>query len=387
MIAPVAGSGAVVLGCVVLASWGWLLLGHGGFWRARVRDELDPPPQLRHWPDIVAIVPARDEEDVIGRAVASLVAQDYPGKFSVIVVDDASSDGTGGAARDAAVGSGRVCVIAAPSLAPGWTGKLAAVAAGVAEAGDPEWLWLTDADIEHAPDTLRALVARGEAGGLTLVSTMALLRCTSLAERALIPAFVFFFQLLYPFARVNRPGPSAAAAGGCMLVRTRALAAAGGIGAVRDALIDDCAIGALLKRRGPIWLGLTRRSVSVRPYPQFGDVAAMISRSAYAQLGYSPVVLVAAIAGMALVYAAPPLLALFGAGAARLLGVTAWAAMATAFLPMLRFYRRGPLWAAALPLIAAFYAGCSLLSAAQHQRGRGGMWKGRVVAHSGGVDG
>jgi len=224
------------------------------------------------------------------------------------------------------------------------------------------------------------LVARGEAGGLTLVSLMAKLRCDSFAERALIPAFVFFFQVLYPFSRVNKPTGIGGAAGGCMLVRRDALERAGGIAAIRTALIDDCTLGALLKKQGRIWLGLTDRSRSIRPYDGAGVIAAMISRSAYAQLGYSPLLLAGTLLGLALVYGAPPALALFATGAARLAGLAAWALMAISFQPIARFYRRSALWGIALPLIAAFYAGCTLLSAWQHMRGRGGMWKGRAQA-------
>jgi len=335
-----------------------------------------------HWPDVVAVVPARDEADVIARSIGSLAAQDYPGRFHIILMDDSSSDGTADIARG--LGSERVEVVRGLPLAPGWTGKLWAISQGIERAGSaPIWLWLTDADIDHAPDTLRTLVARGEAGGLTLVSLMARLRCDSIAERMLIPAFVFFFQLLYPFGLVNRAGGIGGAAGGCMLVRREALEAAGGIASIRDALIDDCTLGALLKRQGRIWLGLTDRSRSIRPYDGFGAVAAMISRSAYAQLRYSPLLLAGTLLGLALVYAAPPLLALFGQGFARFAGITAWALMAIAFQPMLAFYRRSPLWGVALPLIAAFYAGCTLLSAWQHMRGRGGMWKGRAQAAAG----
>lgn len=365
-----------------LAIWLVLIFARHGFWLARERDTRDVPADRLHWPEVAAVVPARDEVDVIARSIGSLAGQDYPGRFHIILMDDSSSDGTADIAR--ALGSDRVEVVRGLPLAPGWTGKLWAVSQGVERAGSaPTWLWLTDADIEHAPDTLRTLVARGEAGGLTLVSLMARLRCDSIAERMLIPAFVFFFQLLYPFGLVNRSGGIGGAAGGCMLVRREALEAAGGIAAIRDALIDDCTLGALLKRQGRIWLGLTDRSQSIRPYNSFSAVAAMISRSAYAQLRYSPLLLAGTLLGLALVYAAPPLLALFGHGAARFAGIAAWALMAIAFQPMLAFYRRSPLWGVALPLIAAFYAGCTLLSAWQHMRGRGGMWKGRAQAAAG----
>ncbi|WP_443024576.1 glycosyltransferase [Sphingomonas sp. ERG5] len=371
---------ALIVGGLSLTIWLGLVFAHGGFWLARERDTNRAPSEPADWPEVIAIVPARDEADVIARAIGSLRAQDYPGRFRIILVDDSSSDGTAGIAS-ATAGPHLFEVMAGQPLASGWTGKLWAVAQGIEHAGAaPRYLWLTDADIEHDADTLRTLVARGEAGGLTLVSLMAELRCTSMAERALIPAFVFFFQMLYPFARVNRPNGPGAAAGGCMLVRRDALAAAGGIAAIRTALIDDCTLGALLKERGPIWLGLTHRSRSIRAYDDAGVIAAMISRSAYAQLGYSPLLLIGTLIGLALVYGAPPILAFAGSGWAQLAGASAWALMAVAFQPMLRFYRRSPLWGVALPLIAAFYAGCTLLSAWQHMRGRGGMWKGRAQA-------
>ena len=368
------------IGLLSLAIWFGLVFAHGGFWLTRERDTRDLLADPALWPEVVAVVPARDEADVIARSIGSLLAQDYSGSFRVLLVDDSSSDGTAEVARGLN-GTHPLEILTGKPLASGWTGKLWAVAQGVEQAGDaPLYLWLTDADIEHAPDTLRTLVARGEAGGLALVSLMAKLRCDSFAERMLIPAFVFFFQMLYPFGRVNKPKGTGGAAGGCMLVRREALAAGGGIAAIRTALIDDCTLGALLKRQGPIWLGLTDRSRSIRPYDGFGTVAAMISRSAYAQLRYSPVLLAGTLAGLALVYGAPPALALFGNGSARIAGIAAWALMAVSFQPMLAFYRRSPLWGVALPLIAAFYAGCTLLSAWQHGRGRGGMWKGRAQA-------
>ena len=368
------------IGLLSLAIWLGLVLAHGGFWLTRERDTNDLPPVPTHWPEVVAIVPARDEADVIARSIGSLIAQDYPGHFRVILVDDSSSDGTADIARGLK-GMHPLEILTGQPLDPGWTGKLWAVAQGVEQAGDaPLYLWLTDADIEHAPDTLRTLVARGEANNLALVSLMAKLRCDSFAERALIPAFVFFFQMLYPFGRVNKPNGIGGAAGGCMLVRREALERAGGIAAIRTALIDDCTLGALLKRQGRIWLGLTDRSRSIRPYDGAGVIAAMISRSAYAQLRYSPLMLAGTLLGLALVYGAPPALALFGTGVARLAGLAAWVLMAISFQPIARFYRRSPLWGIALPLIAAFYAGCTLLSAWQHMRGRGGMWKGRAQA-------
>ena len=371
----------MVLGGVVLVIWLGMLFGHGGYWRARERDTADVPPDPAAWPDVTAIVPARDEAEVIARSIGSLLAQDYPGCFRILLVDDSSSDGTADIARW--LGDKRLDILSGAPLPAGWTGKLWAVSQGIAAAGEPDYLWLTDADIEHAPDTLRALVGRAEGRTLSLVSLMARLRCDTRAEHGLVPAFIYFFQMLYPFGRVNRPGGIAAAAGGCMLVRREALEQAGGIAAIRGALVDDCAFGALIKRQGPIWLGLTDRSRSIRPYPDLASIAAMISRSAYAQLGYSPWALAGTILGLALVFAAPPLLALFGGGPDRIMGAVAWLLMALSFQPMLHFYRRSPLWGAALPAIAGFYAWCTLLSGWQHHRGRGGMWKGRSQAAAG----
>ena len=374
------------VGLLSLAIWLVLVFARDGWWRTRERDSA-PLPQPARWPAVTAIVPARDEAEVIARSIGSLVAQDYPGDFRIVLVDDSSSDRTADIALG--LGSARVRLVAGAPLAAGWTGKLWAVSQGIAaagadEIGAPDYLLLTDADIAHAPDTVRSLVMRAAGDDRVLVSLMARLRCESLAERALIPAFVWFFQMLYPFAAVNRRGSGGgAAAGGVMLVERRALEAAGGIAAVRSALIDDCALGALMKRQGAIWLGLTDRAVSIRRYDTWGSVAAMISRSAYAQLGYSPLVLAGTTLGLALTYLAPPLLAIFARGPAQYAAIAAWASMALAFQPMLRFYRRSPLWGPALPLIATFYAGCTLLSAWQHVRGRGGMWKGRVQAELG----
>ena len=356
----------------------WMGLSGSGFWRTDINDMRARKAEPAIWPFVVAVVPARDEADVITRSVGSLIAQDYPGSFSILLVDDNSSDGTAEAARR--LDSDRLRILSGAPLAQGWTGKLWAVSQGVAAAGAPDYLWLTDADIEHAPDTLRTLVGIALAGERRLVSFMAKLRCDTPAERALIPAFVFFFQMLYPFAWVNRPRGIGAAAGGCIFVRRDALEAAGGIAAIRDALIDDCTLGSVIKRQGPIWLGLTNRSRSIRPYDGAGPIAAMISRSAYAQLDYSPLKLSGTIVGLALIDFAPPLLALFASGWPRWLGLAAWLLMAASFQPMLRFYRRSPLWGLALPGIAAFYAGCTILSAWQHGRGRGGMWKGRAQA-------
>ncbi len=368
---------SALLGALVVVVWAVLLFGRDRWWRADERDD-DVLPEPDAWPTVVAIVPARDEAAVIGRAVASLAAQDYPGDFRVIVVDDGSVDGTGDVAR--AAGGARLNILTATPLASGWTGKLAAVAQGIAAAGEPAFLWLTDADIAHAPTTLRRLVARAVAEDRVLVSHMARLRTDSVAERALAPAFVWFFMLLFPFAAVNRPGRVAAAAGGVMLVDAAALARAGGIAAIRGALIDDCALAKLFKTQGAISLRLTRRSISLRPYRHVADIGAMIARSAYAQLNYSPLRLVGTVAGLALTFLAPPLLTVFAAGWPQAAGLAAWGAMSAAFQPSLRFYRRSPAWGAAVPAIAVVYGWYTVISAVQHARGRGGQWKGRAQA-------
>jgi hopene-associated glycosyltransferase HpnB len=374
---------ALAIGAVALAAWVYLLAARGGFWLMRERDDADPPPDPPRWPAVVAVVPARNEADVILRSIGSLLAQDYPGDFRVVLVDDASDDGTGSAAAALDAG-GKLTVVTGQPLPKGWTGKLWAVAQGVEAAGAPAYLWITDADITHAPATLRGLAARAEAGGLTLVTLMARLQTGTWPERLLIPAFVFFFDMLFPFGWVNDPRSKvAAAAGGCMLARREALAAAGGIAAIRGEIIDDCALGARLKAEGPIWLGLTRTSVSLRPYTTLGEIGRMVSRSAYAQLNYSPWLLAGTVAGMLLVYAAAPALAVAVGGLARWLGLGAWALMAVSFQPMLRYYRLSPLWGIVLPLIGALYTLFTVQSAIAVWRGRGGMWKGRAQALAG----
>ena len=378
---------AGLLGLISLAIWLYLVCARGGFWLARERDERDEAADPAVWPAVTAVVPARDEADVIARSVGSLIAQDYPGPFRVILVDDQSSDGTAEAAQAAARACGaedRLEVLEGAPLAAGWTGKLWAMSQGVGRAGQhapPDYLWLTDADIAHAPSNLRRLVARSEAKGLALTALMVRLHCGTWPERLLIPAFVFFFQMLFPFAWVNDPqNRVAAGAGGCMLVRRAALERAGGIASVRAEIIDDCALARRLKAEGPIWLGLGARAQSLRPYASLGQIGRMVSRSAYAQLNYSPWLLAGAILGMVLTYLAPPALALLGHGPARWAGAGAWALMAMAFQPILRVYRRSPLWGLALPLIGALYTGFTLQSAIDVWRGRGGMWKGRAQA-------
>jgi len=375
----------ILLGALPLLIWLGLLGAHGGFWLCGERDDRDTPPTPGQWPRVTAVVPARDEADVIARSIGSLLAQDYPGEFRVILVDDNSSDGTAEAARAEAVRLGRqdrLTVLPGAPLAEGWTGKLWAVSQGVQTAmvDPPQYLLLTDADIGHDADNLRALVARAEAGKQVLTSLMVELHCRTWAERFLIPAFVFFFQMVYPFAQVNRPGKTAGAAGGCMLARADALAAAGGIAAIRRALIDDCALGALMKAQGSIWLGLTHRARSLRPYDTLDQIGRMVSRSAYAQLDYSALKLLGVIVGMALLYMAPVEAAILGHGLIRWLGLATWLMMALSFQPMLRFYRMNPLWGLALPAIGAAYSVFTVQSAVQFWRGEGGLWKGRAQA-------
>jgi hopene-associated glycosyltransferase HpnB len=370
---------ACVLAAASLAIWLYLLLGRGFFWRARV-ERTPPSPGVA--PEVVAVIPARDEAAVIGRAVGSLLAQDYAGALSVIVVDDHSRDGTAEVARAAARALGaeeQLRVVGAPPLPSGWTGKLWAQQAGLAEVPESAaYVLLTDADIEHHGGNVAELVARAEAGRLDLVSLMVRLSNRSFAERALIPAFVFFFAMLYPFAWASDAArPTAAAAGGCMLVRRTALARLGGLARIRDALIDDCALAREIKGGGPIWLGLSRQTVSLRLYPALGDIWRMIARTAYTQLAYSPALLAGTVLGMVVTYLAPPLL-LFAGSAAAWLGLAAWLLMSFSFMPMLRLYGQSPLWAPLLPLIALFYLGATIDSARRHWQGKGGEWKGRV---------
>lgn len=360
-----------------LGVWIFLLLARDGFWRAAETDEsVAVSPQ--QWPSVVAVVPARDEAEVIGESLASLLAQDYPAAFRVILVDDNSSDDTAAMARR--LEHDQLTVVTGAPLPSGWTGKLWAVEQGVREAGNPDYLWLTDADIAHAPDTLRSLVARAHADKLVLNSQMARLRTESIAEKAIVPAFVWFFQMLYPFASVNNAKRvEAAAAGGCMLVRTAAFMRAGGVAAIRTALIDDCALGRLMKREGPIRLQLTHRSVSLRAYG-WRDLFGMIARSAYAQLSYSPLLLAGTVAVLALLFVGPVWLTVAVPGKPGLYGAVALALQMGLYQPMLRYYDRSPLWAFGLPAIAIFYGAATVWSAIRYAQGRGGMWKGRAQA-------
>jgi hopene-associated glycosyltransferase HpnB len=377
-----------LIASMVLAIWLYLIAARGGFWRAAERDG-EGPPGSGPWPAVAAIIPARDEAECVGETVGSLLRQDYPGSFHVILVDDQSRDATAAVAHQAAAALNageRLTVLAGLALPAGWTGKLWAQQQGVEQAErapmPPDYLLLTDADIVYTPDALTSLVARAKAGGFVLTSLMAKLRCRSFAERMFVPAFIFFFQMLYPFAWANDPRrATAAAAGGCMLVRCDALRESGGLAAIRDALIDDCALAKLLKRRGSIAITLTERVHSIRAYAAIADIRRMVSRTAYAQLHYSPLLLAGTVLGLALTYLAPVALALFAGGVAGFIGLFVWLLMAFAFRRTLAFYGVSWLWAPVLPAIAAMYMAFTLDSAYQHARGRGGMWKGRAQAN------
>jgi hopene-associated glycosyltransferase HpnB len=374
----------LLFGFLPLAIWLYLVFGRDMFWLFQERDDRHVTPALMAWPSVVAVVPARNEADVIARSLGSLLAQDYQGDLRIILVDDQSDDDTGATARTLA--SDRLTVLTGAPRPPGWTGKLWAMRQGSLAAPPSEFFWFTDADIAHAPDNLTKLVARAQAKTSdgrqrVMVSLMARLTCRTAAEHFLIPAFVFFFAMLYPFAAANNPRRKlAAAAGGCMLVRRAALEKAGGIETIRHNIIDDVSLGRVMKAQGPIWLGLTNRAVSLRPYEHLSEIRRMVARSAFAELDYSPLQLLGTLAGLVLVYLAPPVIAVFGWGPSQMAGWFAWILMALSFQPILRFYRLSPLWGAALPAIAAFYAAFTLDSALQYWRGRGGMWKGRAQA-------
>ncbi|MFI7347336.1 glycosyltransferase [Streptomyces sp. NPDC049936] len=376
-----------VVSALSLAAWLWLLFARGFFWRTDVGLPAREEPGV--WPSVCVVVPARDEAAVLGASLPSLLAQDYPGRAEVFLIDDGSTDGTGELACELARRhEGLPLTVASPGEPPaGWTGKLWAVRHGItlARAREPEYLLLTDADIAHAPDSLRALVAAAGTGGFDVVSQMARLRVASGWERLVVPAFVYFFAQLYPFRWIGREGRTAAAAGGCVLLRTGAAERARIPDAIRHAVIDDVALARAVKGAGGrVWLGLAERVDSVRPYPRLRDLWRMVSRSAYAQLRHHPLVLAGTVAGLALVYLVPPLAVVAGAArgetAAAVLGAAAWLVMAGTYAPMLRHYRQ-PLWLAPLlPFTAFLYLLMTVDSAVQHYRGRGAAWKGRTYA-------
>ncbi len=386
------------IACAAAAlAWVYLVAAHGGFWRTSQRlPRVTAEPTA--WPDVVAVVPARNEAELLPVTLPALLGQEYPGALAVLVVDDGSTDGTGAVAeRIAASLPGNRTLRVIPGVPPPagerWAGKVWAMAQGLRAAGTPGYVLFTDADIAwEGPGTLRRLVAAAEGDDRDLVSQMALLRAATGWERVVVPAFVYFFAQLYPFRRVNVPGSrTAAAAGGCLLIRRAVLDRAGGVAAIRGALIDDVAMGRLIKgQRGRTWLGVTREVVSVRPYPGLASLWQMVARSAYTQLRYSPALLAGTLLGLLFLYALPPAgaiagLAALGAGGGRPAaftfgaGLAGWALMSLSFLPLLRLYRLSPLRAPGLPLIALLYAAMTADSARRHYAGLGAQWRGRTT--------
>lgn len=367
----------IFVSVIAFGAWVYLLGFRGKFWRSSpVLEYTSEKPTAR----VAVVVPARNEAEHIAKSIRSLLEQDYAGSLSVILVDDNSTDNT----RDIAVSlrsKDRLIIVSAPALPDGWTGKLWAVYQGLNQlnARVADYVLLTDADIEHAPGHISALVAKAEADRIDLVSELVHLHCRTAAERALIPAFVFFFQMLYPFAWVgDSNNPVAGAAGGTMLVRRRVLDQIGGVLPIRSNLIDDCALADQIKRNGgKIWLGHSEAAISLRAYASWREVWNMIARTAYVQLDRSPLKLVGCIGAMSVIYCAPPLLAMFGRGTARYLGAASWMSMALAFQPTLRRYGRSALWGLALPGIAVFYLCATIGSGVRHCRGTGGGWKSR----------
>jgi hopene-associated glycosyltransferase HpnB len=368
-----------------LAIWIYLFLARGNFWQLREDDIYLQP--LANWPRVAAIVPARNEAENIEKTLRSLAAQEYPGEFSIIIVDDHSEDGTAALAQKAAHESGasqRVKLHSAASLAPGWTGKLWALNEGVQVASElkPDFLWFTDADIEHAPDTLRRLVYRAEKDSLDLASLMALLQAETFPERLLIPPFLYFFLMLYPPRWISDPNASTAgAAGGCILLRRNVLAPIGGIASIRGEVIDDCALARAVKKNGGrIWMGLTRASFSLRGYGTFPEIRNMIARTAFTQLHYSILFLVLALAGLFVTFLLPWFSFLSGEDPAWFLASTAICLMTVTFGVTVRFYALPWPWALALPLAALYYGYATCVSAVRFWLGRGGQWKGRSQA-------
>jgi hopene-associated glycosyltransferase HpnB len=400
-----------VLGIIALGIWLHLFFGRGWFWRVgKLNADRAMGETLSKWPSVEAIVPARNEAETIEQVVTSLVRQEYEGKFSVVVVDDHSEDASALVARQVADENGatdRVRVVNASPLPDGWTGKLWAlnegvsieevVDSGVDNAGvnntavadgrteGPTYYWFTDADVAHGPDTLRRLVVRAERETLDLASLMVLLQAKTFPERALIPAFLYFFLMLYPpeWIADDELG-TAGAAGGCILLRRDALACIGELEAIRGEVIDDCALAKSVKGSGgKVWMGLTRESESLRAYSTFGEIRDLIARTAFTQVRYSALLLVGTLAGMFLTYVAPVALLFAQDSTARTLGFVAWLLMTLSFLPTLRFYRLSVVWAPLLPLTAIFYTYATWLSAFRYWTGKGGHWKGRAQAPKG----
>jgi hopene-associated glycosyltransferase HpnB len=356
---------------LALLIWLYLILAHGKFWSSGPELQPAAPPAL---PDVDVIVPARDEAATIGPVIASLVAQDYAGNFRITLVDDSSTDGTAAAAGSAA----NLHVLRGQPKPAGWSGKLWAVSQGVAATTAPVLL-LTDADIVHDRRHLSSLVARLLEPRVEMVSEMVRLNSVSLAERALVPAFVYFFQMLYPFAKVNNPrSPVAAAAGGTVLIRRAALERIGGIESIRGALIDDVTLARAVKKTGALYLGHSGLATSIRPYPHFVDIWRMIARTAFTQLRYSFTLLLLTLLGLTVVWLVPVWGILFGTGWPFACALVTFILAAGSYIPTLRRYGRSPLWSLALPLIAIFYMAATVGSALTHWFGSGTNWKNRA---------
>ena len=382
-----------------LLAWVWLTLCRGRFWATDQRLDANVGLKESVWPRVVAVIPARNEADFIGETIVSVLGQRYPGALSVYLVDDRSTDDTAGAAM-AAARSAKGCpalkVVRAGERHEGWAGKVWALHQGVKAASgeEHEYFWFTDADIVHSPDVLAGLVARAEGEGLDMVSVMARLHVSTAWDRLLIPAFVFFFGKLYPFRWVNDHGRgTAAAAGGCMLVRKDRPIEAGGFAVMRDAVIDDCALARLVRGargEGKLGLGLSQEVRSIRPYDGLKGIWDMVARTAYVQLRQSPLLLLGTVLGMVWLYLGPPaavgagigLLAVGTGGVATWVmlgaGVAGWGLMAAVYVPMLRWYRLSNCWSALLPVSGLLYTLMTVDSAFRSWRGRGGGWKGRT---------
>jgi hopene-associated glycosyltransferase HpnB len=362
----------------------------GTFWQLHRFDgdavAMEPPGA---WPRVLAIVPARNEAPYIARTVASLRKQTYPGEFRLVVVDDHSEDSTAAVAEQAGRGSGagtKLGIVSATALPSGWTGKLWALEQGIEAAGTlaPDYLWFTDADIVHGPDTLERLISRAEKQKLDLTSLMVLLQAKSIAERLLIPPFLYFFLKLYPPKWIaDKNAKMAGAAGGCILLRQSALERIGGLKTIGSEVIDDCALARAVKKSGgAIWMGLTRKSVSLRGYESLGEIRDLIARTAFTQLGYSSLALLGTLVGMLVTYLFPVLFAFSSQPMLWRIGLSAWALMTISYLPTVRFFGLSPLWAPTLPVAALFYSYATWVSAVRYWMGRGGQWKGRAQARA-----
>ena len=376
----------ISLAGISLVLWVMLFFFRSGFWLADQR--LGAIGELAFWPAIIAVVPARNEVETIKRAVVSLLVQDYPGELRVIVVDDNSNDGTAVAAGE----SDRLWKISGKPLEEGWSGKLWAVSQGIDAVNEvmPEatYILLTDADIVHDPSGLARLVYKAETEGRHLVSLMVKLRAECFWERWLIPAFVFFFQKLYPFPAVNDPkNKTAAAAGGCMLVNRGTLVDMGGVSVIRSHLIDDCALANLIKSHNPIWIGVAGRTHSLRAYNELSEIWNLVTRTAFVQLNYSVPLMTGTVLGMALIYLIPPIAVIFGLwlqiGYLTVIGGLGWGAILISYTPTLLLYRLSPIRGIALPLVAGLYGLMTIASAFIHLKGEGGYWKGRYYGNVG----